>query len=109
MSITKLDELKRKQFSLTSLGDHYVGTGLYNYETSIRLPLDSSNHNSFPIEPEWFRQALKENWTMLRECIKRIAEADIASLRHDAIIEVGEFLKTVKIQTEEEKRCQTNM
>lgn len=93
---TKLEELKRKQCSLKYLNEHSVGTGIYNYETNIKLPLDSPNHNSFPIEPEWFRQAMKEMWSQVLSRIRTIAEKDVASLKHDAIIEAGKFLKEVE-------------
>lgn len=93
--ITKLEELRKKENSYKDLGEHKVGTGLWSYETSIKLPLDSPNHNSCPMDSEWFREAVRLNWDAILKSLRIIAEADIAQLKADAVIEAGKFLKQV--------------
>ena len=60
--------------------------------------MDSKNHNSFPIEPEWYRLAVKEMWSEILGKMEIIAKADITALKHDAIIEAGKFLKDVEVR-----------
>jgi hypothetical protein len=92
MAVTKFEELKIKQKSLADLSKNSIGTGLYNYEKSFQVPIDSFDHNAHPIHPEWIRLALKELWEPIQKRIREIAEKDIAVTRYDAIKEAGEFL-----------------
>ena len=95
---TKLEELKRKECSIADLHKYSVGTGTCDYETKIELSLDSPNHNSYPIEPEWFRQAVEEMWYEILEKMEMIAKADITFLKHEALIEAAKFLKDVELK-----------
>ena len=95
MSRTRLEELRQKQASFKDLKEHFVSHGLFSYETSISLSLDSPNHNATPIDPKWFRQVMKEKWNEIVKRMNVVAQEDIAALKHQAIIESGSFLREV--------------
>jgi hypothetical protein len=93
--LTKLEQFMMKQRSYNALDEHFVGTGIYSYEKYVRLPMDSVNHCSPSIDPDWFREAIKLNWNVILESIKSIAIEDITNLKTEVVIEAGQFLKQV--------------